>query len=181
MTEINKNQKLSSVKNAFKNFSPSKTFIATTCVLLGVGTTLLAQNISKAHQPRDPFFNIFEEMAAIEQNMNQVFANHQKHMREIFAEVEKSGKASKSQVSTSEDNNNYYYELSFSGFKKEDISVQVKDHVLTLSATKNQDSEGSSSFHYSFLAPKSDVTKEPEIVRSDDKIVVRLGKKIGKS
>ena len=72
---------------------------------------MLAQNISSAHQPRDPFFNIFEEMNAMEKNMNQVFANHQKHMREIFAEVEKSGKASKSEVSTSEDNNNYYYEL----------------------------------------------------------------------
>lgn len=195
MTEINKNQEsacaknsqkrlcfFSKSKNYLKNFSPSKAFIATGCALLGVGFTLLTQNVVKAREQRDPFLNIFSEIAEMEKNMNAVFANHQKHMREIFDEAQKNSESvNKSQVSTSEDEKNYYYELTFSGFKKEEISVQVKDDILTFSGQNhvenNQNPQASSSFHYSFSAPKFDTKKEPEIIRSDNKIVVKLSKK----
>ena len=181
MTEINKNQKALRVKNALKNFSPSKTFIALTCITLGIGATLLAQNVVKAQQPRDPLLNIFAEMAAMEKNMNEVFASHQKQMDEIFAQAKKSGPASKSQVSSRQDKDNYYYELSFSGFKKEDVAVQFKDRVLTLSAVSGKEDQGATSFNYSFLAPQADVKKEPEVVRSDDKIVVTVKKSKGRN
>ncbi len=181
MTEFNKNQASCGFKNACKNFSPSKTFIALTCLTLGVGATLVTQNITKAHRHQDPFLNVFDEMTAMEKNMNEVFANHQKQMDEIFAQAKKSGQVSKSQVSSRQDKDNYYYELSFSGFKKEDVAVQFKDRVLTLSAVSDKEDQGATSFNYSFLAPQADVKKEPEVVRSDDKIVVTLKKGKGKN
>ncbi len=182
MTEINKNQARFCLKNSFKKFSPSKTFIALTFTLLGISSILLVQNIAKAHEHRDPFFNIFAEMEEMQKNMDQLFANHQKHMREIFDAAQKNDKTNKSKVSTREDKDAYYYELSFSGFKKEDISVQIKDQVLTFSAQKNDEkTQETSNFHYSFLAPQLDAKKEPEIIRLDDKLFVKLWKKSAKS
>ncbi len=180
MKEVNQNQK----KCCFKSLSSSKIFVALTFLLIGIGATLVTQNIVKAQERHDPFFASLQAMNEMEENMNEIFASHQKHIKEVFEKAAKETdlKSNKSQVVNSEDDSGYYYELNFSGFKKEDISVEFKDRILSFSAKKTEDkNQNFSSFSYSFLAEKSDTTKAPEIVKLDDKIVVKIHKKKTKS
>ncbi len=165
-------------KSCCQNFNPSRTFIATTCLLLGVALTLLMQNSSRSYGHNN---DIFAEMAMMDKGMNEVFHNHRKRMNEMFEEVQKSS-ASKSEVIQRENDDSYFYELDFSGYKKEDIIVGVKGNVVTFTAEnkrageERKNSYSSSSFHYSFLVPQYDTGKEPEITRLDGKIIVKLGK-----
>lgn len=144
-------------------------------------------------QDNFPFFpnaafadnDFFEEMREMEKKMNQDLALHQKYMREIFDKAKKdSDRSNVSQVTSSEDADSYYYQLDFSGFKKEEILVAIKDNVMSFSAenkksenSKELNSRSSASFHYSFSVPHYDVKKEPEIIRKDNQIVVKLSKK----
>ena len=207
MTEINqnpqnlkqKNCSLKKLKTCWQKFHPSKPFIAVSFVLLGVGATLIAQNFSKTRQQylviqdNFPFFSrvafadndFFAEMREMERKMNQDLANHQKYMREIFDKAQKdSNQSNVSQVTSSEDADNYYYQLDFSGFKKEEIVVAIKDNVLSFSAenkksenSKDLSSTSSASFHYSFAVPQYNFKKELEIIRKDNQIIVKLMKK----
>ncbi len=212
----NKCSLISKIKNCCKNFSPSKGFIATISVLLGISATILAQNIAKNrkdnllqqrlerkwqgfytildfdHQKFDDalFFdetNFFKEMQLAQKSINEVFENHRKKINQAFKESE--SKANKNSSATSvlkrEDNQNYYYELSFTGFNKEDILVTIKSGFLTFSAknekenkSKDQKSYAAAKFNYSFSLPEYDEKKEPEILRQEDKIVVKLAKKV---
>ncbi len=194
------------LKNMKKIFG-SKIFIAVIFTLVGVSGTVLAKtkdqkssteladaefdwNIVQQHHQifeNDPFFQangIFAEMAEMEKQMNKMFVNHQKNMQKLFHEAKDSGKInSQSSVIKNEDEKTHYYELNFSGFKKEDIAIKIENNSLTFSAKKegektNKDYEkkAQSSFYYSFSLPKYDNKKEPEIVREDNKIIVKLQK-----
>lgn len=164
------------VKSSWQNFNPSKTFIASTCLLLGIALTLLVQN---SHRKSN---DIFSEMVLMDKKMNEVFYNHRKHMNQMFEEVQKKS-TNRSEVVQRENDDSYFYELDFSGFKKEDIVVAVKGNLVTFSAENKRTAGGerknaysTSSFYYSFLAPQYDVSKEPEITRLDGKIIVKLSK-----
>lgn len=214
MTEINKNQQTNSsicdkennkkikffclkkICSSWKEFSPSKPFIATSCVLLGIGVTLIAQNLTKNHQnylvirnhfpfpssiafADDDFFDQIEEM-------EKEMAQHRKNIRKVFEDAEKKSAASStSKVYSSEDDKNYFYHLDFLGFKKEEIVVGIKDNSVSFSAESKKSGEDknnsvsshSTSFHYSFSVPQYDTKKEPEIIRKDNQIVVKLAKK----
>ncbi len=198
MSEINQNpQNLRSIfkklKSCWKNFHPSKPLIIVICFLLGVGSTLAVQNFSKTRQQyflvQDdfPFFPsiAFADMREMEKKINEDLANHQRHMREIFDRAQKdSERGNVSKVTSSDDSDSYYYQLDFSGFKKEEIVVAIKNNVLNFFAEnkksesdKELDSSLSTSFYYSFLVPQYDLKKEPEIIRKDNQIVVKLAKK----
>lgn len=138
----------------------------------------------------DPFFEnpalIFAEMNQIQKRMNDIFADQHKHMTKIFDESKKNKnvKSENSSVVTRQDENNYYYELSFSGFNKEEILVSIKNGFLTFSAKKNEEtkdkkseSQSSSSFSYSFSTPQYDEKIEPEITKQDGKVIVKFVKK----
>lgn len=179
MNNINQNQStekksccLNKMKSCWQKFSSSKLSIALSCVFIGVAGTLLMQSFSKNHRDylvihdNFPFHpplafaddNFFAEIHEMEKRIDQEFINHQKHMREIFEKAQKnSDQSNVSKVLSHEDSENYYYQLDFSGFKKEEIIVAVKDNVVSFSAEskrsedkKNQSFNSSSSFHYSF-------------------------------
>ncbi len=203
MTEINKNQSTSSQESGskksekffYEKFLSSKIAVAAFCFFVGIVATLTIEHFSKSRQGRlamysnFPFYHnfafandgFFEEMHQMEKEMDRVFAKQEKQMQEAFA---KADQGNKSKVSTKEDAENYYYQLEFSGFKKEEILVSVKNNVVNFSAenkksehSKNQDLQDNMSFHYSFLATQYDSKKEPEIIREDNKVIVKLAKK----
>ncbi|MBM5782429.1 MAG: Hsp20/alpha crystallin family protein [Pelagibacterales bacterium] len=190
-----------------KKIFGSKIFIAIIFTLIGISGTVLAKtkdhkqhtelannefdwNIVQQHHQifeNDPFFQtngIFAEVAEMEKQMNKMFANHQKNMQKLFHEAKESGKInSQSSVLKNEDEKTYYYELNFSGFKKEDIAIKIENNSLTFSAKKednkiDKDSEkkANSSFYYSFSLPKYNNKTEPEIIKEDNKITVKLQK-----
>lgn len=195
-------------KNSVKVIFSSKIFIAILFTLVGISGTVLAKskdsqkqltenikedfdsNIVQEHHKifeQDPFFSendIFTEIAAMEKRMNEIFVNHHKNMQKIFNEANKS-QNSKSQTSIkkSEDDKNYYYELNFYGFKKEEVAVKIENNSLSFAA-KNQEntsdkevkSQSKASFYYSFSLPKYNEKIEPKIVREDNKIVVSFEK-----
>lgn len=211
MTEINKNQTPNSqnsdskknekyccfkkLKSCYQEFSPSKSFIAASCILLGIGATLLTQNFSQHRQKylviRDHFpfgqsiafadDDFFEQMEEMQKEAERNFAAHQKRMREVFDD---SRATNKSKVSSREDADNYFYQLDFYGFTKEEITVSVKDNVVNFSAEnkksdneKNKEASARASFQYSFSVPDYDTKKEPEITQKDGQIIVKLAKK----
>ena len=190
------------IKTSFQSCFGSKVAIAIIFATLGVCGTVLAHSLNKEqddfdrivknHQKifdSDAFFNqssVFKEMEVMEKKMNDVFKNHQKQMEKISKNLEKArdnADSSSSQVVSKEDDVSYSYELNFSGFKKEDISVVIKDNILTFKAqnkkdlgSKNQKYSSSADFYYSLSIPQYDVKKDPEIVREDNKITVKLFK-----
>jgi len=211
MTEINKNQNTESknscgkksdkpdyfrkIKSCYQNFSPSKPFIATAFILIGIAATLITQNFFKSRQnyflirnhfPFGPDIgfvddNLFNQIEAMQKEMEKTFADHRKRVKEIF---DSSNVANKSKVSSTEDEKNYFYQLEFFGFKKEDIVVNVNNNSVNFSAEnkkfksdKNQDQQAQASFYYSFLVPQYDDKKEPEIIRKDNQVTVKLAKK----
>jgi HSP20 family molecular chaperone IbpA len=183
-----------------KKLNLSKTFIAIICVLIGISGTLLAQNISQKHHKNlwqknlrqegilrlhsdfffDDFFlddsDFFKEMSATK----EVFEKHRKSMNKAFEQMDKSdANQSKTSVSTKEDDKFFYYELSFAGFKKDEVLAEVKDGELKFSGESKTDEKNTKShqnFLYSFSTPQTKAKKEPEIIKQDNKIIVKFSK-----
>ena len=115
----------------------------------------------------------------MEKKMDEVLSAHKKQMAEILEQATKSdSNGNKTSILSHQDNKNYIYELNFSGFKKEEIIVEIKDKNLVFSAKKEKkdnNSQNLSSFYYSFSLPK-DAAAVPEIVKEDNKIIVKFSK-----
>jgi HSP20 family molecular chaperone IbpA len=206
MKENDKNLNPNNSNLENKSGSYKKGLIILVSILLGVVGTIVVQDINKK---RDDFFAgrradnfhgfndrperaifpfdndiFFREMDKVEDRMNEAFNDHRKYMAKVFEDVDKNGgNVSKASVSTREDQDNYYYELNYSGFKKDEVSAEIKNDMLNFTAEnkkenndKKQRASLGSSFHYSFSLPKYNAKKAPEITKTDDKITVKLSK-----
>ncbi|MBL6664298.1 MAG: hypothetical protein ISQ34_00460 [Rickettsiales bacterium] len=189
------------LKKKVKNFKPSKTFIAITSALIGIGGTVLAQNIAKKddaqkqyyltspqqdrvyHSPRLPYYHhyfeddffghsLFREIEQMRREMDAQFSRHRATMDRLFHESSNAHSATINQKETKEQ---YIYELHFSGYKKENIQISIQDKTLTLSA-KSENNTINSNFYYSFYLPQYNPKIKPQITRTDDKIVVKIEK-----
>ncbi|MDX2082363.1 MAG: Hsp20/alpha crystallin family protein [Rickettsiales bacterium] len=204
MTEINKNCANNSAKESCcKKIFTTKKSIAVIGVIFGVLATLLVQSFHTKNrqfyflsQPSFPFLHnpafadngFFDDFKTMEKEMNQAFIDHQKHMKEIFEEAQKNSQNNnQSKISASQDDQNYYYQLDFSGFKKEEISVNIKDKIITFfgeskksNQAKDRENQARSNFYYSFMVTDYDSKKAPEIIYQDNKIVVKLAKNLPK-
>lgn len=193
-------------------FLKSRLFIALAFTLVGVLITItsqiivkytedskyklnnywLASNLINNHNESfrdlrsDPFLvsdSIFEEIDAHQKRLNEVFKSNQQQIMEAFKKAEAvQGKAAS--VSMDEDSGNYYYQLSFSGFKKDEIIVSVDKNILKF-FSKSREENGNksknqqeSSLYYVFSIPEWNHSKEPEILREDNRIIVRIAKKV---
>jgi HSP20 family molecular chaperone IbpA len=202
MTNKNLKTLKTALKTKIKNFKPSKTFIAITSALIGIGGTVLAQNIAKKdntqkqyyltspkqdriyhpprlpHPPRhfeDDFFgttSIFREMEEMRREMDARFARHRAQMDRLFHETSKTHSATINRTETKE---HYIYELHFSGYDKEDIQISMQDKTLTFSANKG-DKTSNSNFYYSFYLGQYDQKTKPHIIRKHNKITVKIEK-----
>jgi HSP20 family molecular chaperone IbpA len=140
----------------------------------------------------DDFFAEFDEM---HEKMERAFKNHRQIMRQNFAENEKLGNPSKlSKIQASlqhfEDEKAHNFELQFSGIKPDEINVLIEKNYLIFSSKKadivstkdnNQSTQSSSSanFYYASYLPEYDEKISPEIVKTNEKISVKLLKKLG--
>jgi HSP20 family molecular chaperone IbpA len=140
----------------------------------------------------DDFFTEFDEM---HEKMERAFKNHRKIMRQNFAENEKNGDSSKlSKIQASlqhfEDEKAHNFELQFLGIKPEEINVLIEKNYLIFSSkkadiisTKDDDkttqSSSSADFYYASYLPEYDEKISPEIIKTNEKISVKLLKKLG--
>ena len=142
----------------------------------------------------EDFFADFDEM---HERMEQAFKNHRQMMRQAFEENNKildNSKSSKIQASLQhfEDEKSHNFELKFLGIKPEEINVLIEKNYLVFStkkadiiSTKNEDiftqSSSSADFYYATYLPKYDEKISPEIIKNNEKISVKLLKKIVKN
>jgi len=189
---------LGKIKSAFL----PKSGIATILVCAGIAASALAlsTHLSQAKEKvdqidDDPFFSgsdMIAEMDQMQKRMDKMFDDNRKYLNQVLAETKKqnkelakSGKNKSGQnwskVTMKQDDTSSIYELSFSGFNKNNIEVSVKNNILTFTAkqeekdkNKKQESYFDNSFYYSFAIP--DFQGNPEIVREDGKVTVKLAK-----
>ena len=142
----------------------------------------------------DNFFAEFDEM---HERMERSFKNHRKMMRQAFEENEKlinNSKTAKIQASLQhfEDEKTHNFELQFSGIKPEEINVLIEKNYLIFSSkktdivsAKNEEqsiqSSSNADFYYANYLPEYDEKISPEIIKNNEKISVKLFKKIVKN
>ena len=136
-----------------------------------------------------------KELLHMQKRMNRAIKNHrqffdQNNFPNNFPSIE-AKTSNSSNVKLHEDDKNFYYELVFFGFSKDEINVEIKDNILTFQATKktieaNASSDkkaeeikqqNTSSFSYSFLLNNFNNEKPADITKLDDKIIVKIAKK----
>jgi len=159
-----------------------KIFILILFIALAICGATCARN-AKERAEKDPFLSLHEEMTkeiiASQKRIDEIFAAHQKQMEKTFAKLENQGSNS-TKILNYSDNDFYYYELDFKGFKKEEVVVEIKDGILTFSGQKQAKKIGSESayaaqdFYYSFALPQYDKSISPDVSRLDNKIIVKL-------
>ena len=199
------NKKSLELKKAYKKIISSKIIFASIFLIIGSFITYSCQQHqdSKTYKKRyhshffhdfdDDFFAEFDEM---HEKMERAFKNHRKIMRQSFEENGKiidNSKISKIQASLQhfEDEKSHNFELQFSGIKPEEINVIFEKGYLVFSSKKaeivstkddNQSAQSSSSadFYYASYLPEYDEKITPEIVKNNEKISVKLLKKITK-
>ena len=199
------NKKSLELKKAYKKIISSKIIFASIFLIIGSFITYSCQQHqdSKTYKKRyhshffhdfdDDFFAEFDEM---HERMERAFKNHRKIMRQSFEENGKiidNSKISKIQASLQhfEDEKSHNFELQFSGIKPEEINVIFEKGYLVFSSKKaeivstkddNQSAQSSSSadFYYASYLPEYDEKISPEIVKNNEKISVKLLKKITK-
>lgn len=199
------NKKSLELKKAYKKIISSKIIFASIFLIIGSFITYSCQQHqdSKTYKKRyhsnffhdfdDDFFAEFDEM---HERMERAFKNHRKIMRQSFEENGKvidTSKISKIQASLQhfEDEKSHNFELQFSGIKPEEINVIFEKGYLVFSSKKaeivsakddNQSAQSSSSadFYYASYLPEYDEKISPEIVKNNEKISVKLLKKITK-
>lgn len=172
----------------------SQIIIALIFTSIGIVSTVLAQNLNKNKENNsepifyDNFESVFSHLQKIEQEMDEIFLLHRKRMNDIFInskklEHQESKKYSK--ITKIENDNELIYELSFDGYKKDEIEVTLKENNLSFSAknkeeekSKNTISAQESNFYYSFYLPKYDINQKPEIIRKDNLVKVVIKKEI---
>ena len=126
---------------------------------------------------------IFKEMEEMQKKMKIIFDNHQKQLQILQKEFDKtSNKASKSKIAFSEVDDGYIYKLTFSGFQKEEVIINVENNNLLIFANNQKNvglelenkKEVVNSFYYSFSLPDFDRNKQPEIMKLENKIIIKL-------
>ena len=199
------NKKSLELKKAYKKIISSKIIFASIFLIIGSLITYSCQQHqdSTSHKRRyhshffhdfdDDFFAEFDEM---HEKMERAFKNHRKIMRQSFEENGKiidTSKISKIQASLQhfEDEKSHNFELQFSGIKPEEINVIFEKGYLVFSSKKAEivsikddiqstQSSSSADFYYASYLPEYDEKIAPEIVKNNEKISVKLLKKIAK-
>ena len=136
----------------------------------------------------DDFFTEFDEV------MYGAFKHHRKMMRQAFEKNNKileNSKSSKIQASLQhfEDEKSHNFELKFAGIKPEEINVLIEKNYLIFSSKKAEivsvkneiqstQSSSSADFYYATNLPEYDEKISPEIIKTNEKISVKLFKKI---
>jgi hypothetical protein len=203
------NKKSLELKKVYKKIISSKIIFASIFLIIGSLVTYSCQQhqdskpYKKSHHSHffhdfdddlnDNFFAEFDEM---HEKMERAFKNHRKIMRQSFEENGKiidASKISKIQASLQhfEDEKFHNFELQFSGIKPEEINVIFEKGYLVFSSKKAEivstkddiqsaQSSSNADFYYASYLPEYDEKIAPKIIKNNEKISVKLLKKIVK-
>lgn len=193
----------------------SKLFNSFLLIILGVILTLCFQGLKRNYEISivkkhlNDFYHDFDsdyvglvdgeddiarEIHKMQKRINQAFKSQQSIFENDFNNTFSSNfNNNSSNVKIHEDVKNFYYELVFSGFKKDEINVEIKDNILTFQAIKNSKEEkekdsnkdkkleiknqNTTSFSYSFYLNNFNSSIPADITRLDDKVIVKIAKK----
>jgi len=203
----------------------SKFFIAFLFFTLGVISVIYFQKIKKNYELsiikkhfyqhqylNEDFYNFFlsdqidhdlkkmhEEIKKSLEHDDDFYHHFKESFNKNFHEFNQNSSQNNSELKIRQDDKNIYYELNFSGYNKDEITVEIKDNILNFKAQKNLDQESLknsktasnqiknqdqniqksfSSFNYSFLIEDNvDLSKPYKINRLEQKIIVEFSKK----
>lgn len=190
-----------------KNIFSSRLFLAMLFLLIGSMATYSCTNKDHKKHSRYHHYSFFEdedddfhddffaEFEAMHRSMERAMKRQRQMMEQAFKEMNDDDKDRKnfSRVQASlnhyQDEKFHNFELNFSGIKPEDISVVVEKNYLIfsskkaeISATKDDgkalQATSSADFYYATYLPEYDDKIAPEIIKNNDKISVKLAKKI---
>lgn len=132
--------------------------------------------------------DFYNEIYSIQKRMDALFEAHRKNLEKRFSQNDSEKQVSYKTKILDLSNENYYsFSIEFSGYKKDDIIVSLKNNELAFyakSTNKNIDKknhnsfESQANFYYSFYLQDIDSDTKPEISRFDKKINVII-KKLG--
>lgn len=130
--------------------------------------------------------DFYKEIYSIQKRMDALFEARRKIIEKRFSQNDSGNQASyKTKIFDLSNENYYIYSIEFSGYKKDDIIVSLKNNELAFyakSTNKNIDKNNHSSFeshanfYYSFYLHDIDSDTKPEISRLDKKISVTIKK-----
>jgi HSP20 family molecular chaperone IbpA len=189
----------------FSKYFESKIFIATLFLILGILITTSVNQVFASNKNKDKDKDNFDDIFSLHnqffsdndsffsefEKIEKTIAENHKMMQKHFAEMEKisqnqskNSTHTQSKISKKEDDKFFYYKLDFTGFKKDEIDVLIEDNLINFLAKKEIKSEdkksqfsNSSNFYYSLSIPDYDQNTKPEIIRSDNEILVKFAKK----
>jgi len=193
------------IKDGFKNIFASRIFLA--LIFLFAGSLITNYCIdnkrqkSSNHSDLRGFFDVEDDelFQAEFEDMHKRMEKAMKHQYKMMEQTFEKNSANNQKISTVEASLNslesekyYNYELQFSDLEPEKISVLIENGYLIFKSdktdivdSKNNDktlqSSNSSSFYYSIFLPEYDDKIIPEIVKTSEKISVKLAKKASKN
>ena len=135
-------------------------------------------------------FDPFSDMNNIHKRMRERFSNFDKLFNNNFDGFKRpnySSSSSRTSISQKEDDKFVYYQLNSKGFDKDDISIKIKDKILSFAAKKLENrttedkcsksiSKMGSNFLYSFSVPRNVDLDNPEITKENGKMIVKFKK-----
>ncbi len=197
-----------SYKSLIKKIINSRLFIAIVFTIFGglCGTILVNNSSSNAieniinyndDETFDDLFNhkdIFSEMHLMRKRFDDMFERQEKIFNQRFSDFlsEKQNDSifvnESVSVTSKREDNKLSYRLDFSGYDKDDIIVNIKENILTLSANKKQQnsqkndnkilrSKSIANFYYSFSLPNDIDISNPIINRNKTYIEIIFPKK----
>ncbi len=165
----------------FKNFILSKVGIAIIALLCGICGTIVAETIIKNnHQKKENDLFNFEKIILDWHNSSlNFFDKIRDDVNKTFYQSSQLNNDASTEVIVDKKDKFYKYELTFSGYQKEDIVVEIKNNILAFYGKKSDKKENqkeqsyiNKSFGYSFYVPSPYNNQNPKILREDQKITV---------
>lgn len=183
------------ISQIFVNIFSSRIFIAIIFLITG---SMITNSCNKAthkyyyHHSNDDIFeddDIFVEFENFNKKFYKAMQRHENLMKKAFEDNKNLNENTKisASITQNQDENFYYYELNYNGIKPEDLNILIEkgfvvftSHKTDIKKVKEDDnsinSESSSNFYYAINLPKYDEKIPAEIIKNNNKAIVKLKK-----
>ena len=138
---------------------------------------------NKLYAHNEDFISFFDEFDKIDDEFNKYFKEKHRFV-ENLAKKHKSNdvhrKNPNSSITTRYEDDSLIYKLNFSGFENDDIVIEIEKRDLVIKAESKKKVKNlisNSNFYYSFYISNDYNTKNPEIIRNNNNIIIKFNKK----
>ncbi len=165
------------MKNIFKN----KKINIVLALLTGAMIGALSVQFYKKQDKNDDLTPFYVKMLELQAKEVRKMAELAKNIEEsVEGSVKDVGKANYyASVDRETNDKEISYKLNFTGYDQNDIDIKVENDTIMFRAVKEVESPNQylgSRFSYSFSIPEYDKSKQPEITKNKDNIVVKFFK-----